>query len=138
MEAQGFQRIALKKLQTGHYRLSMKVNNKRGDFILDTGASTSCIGFESVGHFSLEAEESEVKAAGAGAINMETRIAKGNLLEIGGLPYSNIDLILFDLTHVNQALEQVDEKSVHGILGADLLKRMRAVIDYGRNCVYIK
>lgn len=138
LEAQGFHRIALKKLNTGHYKLTIEVNNKKGDFILDTGASTSCIGFESILHFILESEESEIKAAGAGAVDMETKIAKGNKLDIGGLHFSNIDMILFDLSHVNNALEQVDEKRVHGILGADLLKRMRAVIDYGRNCVYIK
>ena len=138
LEAQDFRRIALKKLKTGHYHLSLKINNKRGDFILDTGASTSCIGFENIAHFILESEDSDIKAAGAGAIDMETKIAKGNRVNIGGVEYANIDLILFDLSHVNNALAQVEEKRVHGILGADLLKRMRAVIDYGRNCLYIK
>ena len=138
LEAQNFRRIALKKLNTGHYKLSIKVNKKRGDFILDTGASTSCIGFENIAHFILESEVSEIKAAGAGAVDMETMIARGNQLDIGGLHFSNINLILFDMSHVNNALEQVDEERVHGILGADLLKSMRAVIDYGRNCVYIK
>jgi hypothetical protein len=109
-----------------------------GDFILDTGASTSCIGFDSVSHFTLLSEESEIKAAGAGALDMETKISKNNLLEIGESRLKGIDIILFDLSHVNGALQQVDEKGVHGILGADLLKQLRAVIDYGRNCFYIR
>lgn len=138
LEAQDFHRIALKKLNTGHYHLKLEINNRPGDFILDTGASTSCIGFENISYFILESEESEIKAAGAGAIDMDTKITKGNRLDIGGLHFPKIDLILFDLSHVNEALEQVDEKRVHGILGADLLKRMRAVIDYGRNCLYIR
>ena len=138
LEDQNFQRIPLKKLKTGHYQLTLKINGKSGDFILDTGASTSCIGFESVSHFRLLSEESEIKAAGAGALDMETKIAKNNLLEIGQTTVKDIDIILFDLSHVNGALQQVDEKGVHGILGADLLKQLRAVIDYGRNCFYIR
>jgi len=138
LEAEDFERIPLKKLNTGHYLLSLKINNKKGDFILDTGASTSCIAFEHIVHFNLETEASEIKAAGAGAIDMETRIAKNNGLDIGAIRVNGLDFILFDLSHVNSALAQVDEKNVHGILGADLLKKLRAVIDYGRNCFYIK
>ncbi|TDI72706.1 MAG: acid protease [Bacteroidetes bacterium] len=138
LEGQNFERIPLQKLNTGHYQLSLKINNKHGDFILDTGASTSCIGFESVSYFILNTKESEIKAAGAGATDMETKIAVNNLLEIGGVKLIDQDIIIFDLSHINSALHQVDENEIHGILGADLLKRLRAVIDYGRNCLYIR
>lgn len=137
LEGQNFQRIPLKKLSTGHYKLEMRVNHKRGDFIVDTGASTSCIGISSAAHFHLQPQASDVKAAGAGAINMKTSVALNIPLEISSLPIKSQDFVLFDLTHVNAALAQVDEKPVQGILGADLLKHLRAVIDYGRNCVYV-
>lgn len=88
--------------------------------------------------FNLNTEASEIKAAGAGAIDMETLMAKGNSLEIGGKKLRNVDFVLFDMVHVNDALTQAEEEAVDGILGADLLKRLRAVIDYGRNCFYIK
>ncbi len=138
LTGENFRRIPLKKLKTGHYKLSVKINNTRGNFILDTGASTSCIGFDSIQHFSLHTEESDIKAAGAGAIDMLTKITTGNSIGIGSVTVENLDFILFDLGHVNAALEQADEEPIHGILGADLLKRLRAVIDYGRNCFYIK
>ncbi|MBL4662360.1 MAG: clan AA aspartic protease [Flavobacteriaceae bacterium] len=138
LEDQNFKRIPLKKLKTGHYQLNLKINGVSGDFILDTGASTSCIGFENISHFMLNSEESEIKAAGAGALDMETKIAKNNLLEVEGLTVRNLEIIIFDLSHVNEALQQVNEKRIHGILGADLLKEFRAIIDYGRNCFYIR
>ena len=137
LENKGFHRIPLKKLNTGHYKLSVKINNRLGDFILDTGASTSCIGFNSIEYFNLSSEESEVKAAGAGATNMMTKISKNNSFSIGSWHIKAIDIILFDLSHVNEALDQTHETAVHGILGADFLKRTRSVIDYGRNCLYI-
>lgn len=138
LENEQFERIPLRTLKTGHYQLSLKINHVQGNFILDTGASTSCIGLESVDHFRLFSEESDVKAAGAGALDMETKVAKGNHLVLGARIITGFEIILFDLSHVNGALAQVEEKPIHGILGADLLKRVRAVIDYGRNCVYIK
>jgi hypothetical protein len=45
------------------------------NFILDTGASNSCVGFESVDLFALEAKNQRLKAAGAGATGMFTQLA---------------------------------------------------------------
>ena len=68
---------------------------------------------------------------------METALAKNNLLLIEKWKLKKLDFILIDLSHVNEALKEVDELSVHGIIGADFLKQTRAVIDYGKNCFYI-
>lgn len=135
---QNFFRIPLQKLPTGHYKFSAKVNDRLGDFILDTGASTSCIGFHCADFFLLKSEESDIKASGAGATNMDTRISVKNKLQLGAKKVGNIDFVLFDLSHVNEALSQAEAGSVHGIMGADFLKSHRAVIDYGRNCLYLK
>jgi hypothetical protein len=138
LEGNGFYRVPLKKLVTGHYKLVAKINDVHGNFILDTGASNSCIGFDSIGFFSLDSEDSDVKAAGAGAINMKTKMTRKNSLSINAKKFSPLDIILFDLSHVNDALNQANEDPVHGIIGADFLKSSRAVIDYGRNCLYVK
>lgn len=137
LEQKGFYRIILKRLKSGHYTFSAKVNNVSGVFILDTGASNSCIGFVYDSYFNLNNEESEIKAAGAGALNMETALAKNNLLVIGDWKLKKMDFILMNLSHVNEALKEANELPVHGIIGADFLKQTRAVIDYGKNCFYI-
>lgn len=138
LETKGFYRIPLKKLKTGHYKLKARVNGVMGEFILDTGASNSCIGFSSVDRFIMLTEESKVKAAGAGAINMQTQIANDNSFTIGNKTSNRMSFVIFDLSHVNEALFQVEEEAVHGILGADYLKANAAVIDYGRNVLYLK
>ena len=104
LEQNGFERIPLKKLKTGHYKLKVRVNSVLGDFILDTGASTSCIGIMEASFFKLISEKSEIKAAGAGAIDMETLATKSKTLEIEKISLSNYELVLFDLIHVNQAI----------------------------------
>jgi predicted aspartyl protease len=138
LEGDNFYRIRLKKLASGHYKLSAKINGIMGEFILDTGASTSCIGFVSTDRFMLKSEDSEITASGAGAINMETKVTRKNSFSIGRWKVDKMDFILFDLSHVNEALLQAKETEIHGIIGADFLKQRRGVIDYGRNCLYIR
>lgn len=138
MEDKGYQRIKLKFTETQHFELVAKINKIEGNFILDTGASSTCVGFEAVTHFKLLAEDSEIRAAGAGATNMLTQIAQQNSIEIKGWRTKKIDLVLFDLTHVNQALVNHKAEKVHGIIGADILKKGKAVIDYKNKALYLK
>lgn len=138
MALQDFKRIPLKRLATGHYKLTATINNSKGDFILDTGASSTCVAFSYASLFNLNYEISPIKAAGAGATGMETHLSNNNTLAIQDQIFKNFTCILFDLTHVNTALIEANESPIHGIIGADLLKKYRAVIDYGRNCMYIK
>lgn len=138
MEGKGYHRIKLKFTETNHFELVARINKIEGNFILDTGASSSCVGFEAVEHFNLLAEESEVRAAGAGATNMLTRIAQQNTIEIKGWKKKKIALVLFDLTHVNEALVNHKAEKVHGIIGADILKNGKAVIDYKNRALYLK
>ena len=84
------------------------------------------------------AKASKIKAAGAGAINMETQISKKNTISLGKWTKQRIVLVLFNLDHVNTALTQHDAQPVHGIIGADILRTGKAVIDYDKNCLYLK
>lgn len=138
LEGKGYHRIKLKFTETNHFELVARINKIEGNFILDTGASSSCVGFEAVEHFKLLAEESEIRAAGAGATNMLTQIAQKNSIEIKAWKMKKIDLVLFDLTHVNQALVNHKAEKVHGIIGADILKKGKAIIDYKNKALYLK
>lgn len=131
-------KIKLKKIVTNHLELTAKINGIKGRFILDTGASNSCVGLDMKSYFNLISKESEVKAAGAGAIDMETQQSENNSLRIGDWKTKTCDLVLFDLTHVNMALKQHKAKEVHGIIGADILERGKALIDYDKKLLFLK
>lgn len=136
--AKNYYRIKLKTTATNHLALKATINDVEGDFILDTGASSSCVGNEEADHFNLFTEDSDIRAAGAGASNMLTRISTENSVQIGEWKKKKIDLVLFNLSHVNQALENHDAEPVHGIIGADILEKGKAIIDYKRKCLYLK
>lgn len=134
----GYAKIKLKLTKTNHFELKATINGVKGLFILDTGASSSCVGFEAVETFKLNAKDSEIKAAGAGATDMLTQIAKKNKLKIGKWKKDKVVLILFNLTHVNTALTTYNAQPVDGIIGADILKKGKAIIDYDKKYLYLK
>jgi len=138
LSKKGYTKIKLHYTKTNHLELKAKINGVKGKFILDTGASNSCIDFTFVEKFNLQAEDSEVKAAGAGAIDMQTKVSKRNSIKIGKWSSKRASIILFDLTHVNTALANHDSGVVHGIIGADILKKAKAIIDYNKKYLYIK
>ena len=123
---------------TNHLELDAEINGVKGRFILDTGASNSCVGLELIERFKLISEESEIKAAGAGATDMETQKSENNSLKIGKWKTNECDLVLFDLTHVNTALKQHDAEEVDGIIGADILEQGKAFIDYNKKALHLK
>ena len=131
-------KIKLTKIATNHLELKAKINGVKGSFILDTGASNSCVGLDLIEYFKLDAQESETKAAGAGATDMETKQSENNKLKIGNWKTNKCNLVLFDLLHVNNALTQHHANEVHGIIGADILQKGKAFIDYSNQILYLK
>ena len=138
LEKKAYVRIPLEMTETNHFALEVKVNGISGRFILDTGASNTCIGFENIERFKLTSEASEIKAAGAGATNMDTLIATKNRIQIGTWQQKRCKIVLFDLVHVNEALTTHNATPVDGIIGADVLEKAKAVIDYGKRKLYLK
>lgn len=134
----GYIKVKLKLTKTNHFEIKATLNGVKGLFILDTGASNSCVGFEAIETFKLTAKDSEVKAAGAGATDMFTQVSKKNKLKIGKWKKDKVALVLFNLTHVNTALLNHNSKPVDGIIGADILKKAKAVIDYDKRYLYLK
>lgn len=138
LKEKGYKRIKFKISKTQHLLIKAKINDIQGNFILDTGASNSCVGFDSIEYFELLASESDTKAAGAGGVGMETQTSLKNTLKIGRWASKDFGLVIFDMSHVNEALRQYKAKPVHGIIGADILMQGKAIIDYYNNCFYLK
>ena len=130
--------IQLVLTATNHLEIIAKINGISGRFILDTGASNTCVGFDKIEFFNLTSKESKIKAAGAGATNMETLISTKNEIKIGNWKKNKLKIVHFDLVHVNEALTAHKALPVDGIIGADILKKSKAIIDYNKGCVYLK
>lgn len=138
LKDKGYKKISFKISKTQHLRIKAKINGIEGDFILDTGASNSCVDFEGIEHFKLNALDSETKAAGAGGVGMLTKSSFENMLQMGRWKTNALSLVIFDMSHVNEALRLYKARPVHGIIGADILLKGKAIIDYYNHCLYLK
>lgn len=138
LKDKGYSKIKLKFTKTNHFEIKASINGIKGKFILDTGASNSCVGFEAIERFNLKVKDSEIKAVGAGASDMLTQISKSNDIKLGKWKRSRVALILFNLSHVNTGLINHNAEPVDGIIGADILKKGKAIIDYEKKYLYLK
>ena len=138
LNKENYKKIKFKVTKTQHLLIKAKINDVVGNFILDTGASSSCVGFESIDDFNLIAKKSKTKASGAGATGMFTQISHKNKVQLGAWKSSDFSLVIFDLSHVNDALTCHKVKPVQGIIGADVLMKGKAIIDYYNCFLYLQ
>ena len=137
LKSEGYSSVKLIFLKTKHYLIEAKVNSINGRFILDTGASNSCICTSLEGKFKVISEESKEKASSANSEMTHTKISKRNVIQIGKWN-SNASLITFDMNHINNALSQKKIDSIDGIIGADILKKSNSILDYKSNKLFMK
>ena len=133
----GYSSVKLIFLKTKHYLVEAKVNSINGRFILDTGASNSCICTSLEDKFKVISEYSKEKASSANSEMTNTKISKRNIIQIGKWE-DKINLITFDMNHINNLLSEEKVNPIDGIIGADILKKSKSVIDYESNKLYLK
>jgi len=138
LKSQGYTSINLKKTGTNHYQIKAILNDIEGLFILDTGASNTCADLTQTEKFKLISENSEIKASSATNLMQETKISKKNKLQVGKWNSKSCSVVLFDMNHINTALNERKIQKVDGIIGADTLKKGKAFIDYEKNRLYLK
>lgn len=138
LRSKGYTRVRLQTLPTNHYVVVANLNGVEGRFILDTGASTTCVSAELTADFHLNAKPSEEKASSASANELDTEVAYHNYLKVGSWYSQRRSVVLFDMQAVNHALQKLDIESVDGIIGADVLQSTKAVIDYQNDWLYLK
>jgi len=126
----------LRVTKTKHLWCAARVNGKNAVLLVDTGASNSCIHSELQEHFELILKGEPFDAAGASAGKMKATLTSKCKLELSKDSADKHAFVLLDLNHVNQTLQNQGTRKIDGILGADFLKRKKAVIDYGERMLY--
>lgn len=137
LKSVGYISVKLKLLKTNHYLLKACINGVEGKFILDSGASSSCVCLSLENKFKIDSKKNKIKASSATSNMEDTRLSKNNTIELRKWR-STINLVSIDMTHINRVLSEKETESVDGIIGADVLKKSKAVIDYESNKLYLK
>ena len=138
LEQNKYSSTTFKRIKTNHIQIKAEINGIKGAFIIDTGASNSCIDLENYHLFKIFPEESSEKASSATDEISKTMISKKNKVKIGKWVRKNVSIVLFDMSFINKTLEEHGAKSVNGIIGADLLKKGKGIIDYSGKKLFLK
>ena len=115
---------------SNHILIECKINYVSGIFIVDTGASNSCINYLLSTKFNVEFKKSNEAASSATNEISETYYSKNNTLKIGDFQKNDFDLVLFDMTFINNSLKEKGVSYVDGIIGSDILNELNVCINY--------
>ena len=105
LKKKGYSSVKLIFLETKHYLIEAKVNGVSGSFILDTGASSSCICTSLENNFKIISKQTIEKASSATSKISNTKISKNNTIQIGKWE-NKINLITFNMSYINHALNE--------------------------------
>ena len=100
LKEKGFIPVQMKRTITDHFEVEAILNGQPGRFIVDTGASNTCVAVEHADRFGLISEEAEVTAAGAGNAEMEAWISPENSLTLGKWKKKKQPIVPVSYTHL--------------------------------------
>jgi hypothetical protein len=136
--SQGYQMVPLRRLATGHFAVDGMAGATTLTLILDTGASHTILDRQRSERFRLALREERSRAAGLGVSDQAVATGVLRQVAVGPIRLDSLAVSVLDLGHVNGALRQMRVPPVDGIMGADMLLRKRAVIDYGTTRLYVR
>ena len=138
LNKQQFVKVKLYKIKTQHLICFGSINNVKATFLIDTGASNSCISVENIDVYDLKTEGEKFEASGASDKKMEAILSKECGFKLGRFSMKKQKFVLLDLNHINSLLESQNVKKINGIIGAEFLKAAKAIIDYDNLNLFLK
>ena len=136
MLAKGYTALDLHKIQTGHITVWMNVNGKPCVFLVDTGGGATLIDKNRRRKYGLETTQTANYATGIGSV--ESLVATKATFQVNGIDIDVDYLYLMDIAYINKEFRKNHASQVDGVLGTDFLERHAAVIDYGREKMYLR
>ena len=131
-------RIKMHAIASNHFKIISKINGVKGVFILDTGASSTFLDISLKDKFKLKSKTSLIEASGAGPNKLTTQLSKNNSIKIGSWRSEKFQILLIDLSNVNNAFASIKAQAVDGIIGTDILKIGNGILDYEKRYLYLK
>ncbi len=117
-----------------HILIIGRINGKKANFLVDTGASRTVFDDHEVMAFLKEAcfEDNEKLSTGLGTSEMPSRVTVIDEIRFGRLKIRNYPSVVINLSNVHNSYEALGLPRIVGVLGGDLLHKHQCKIDYGR------
>ena len=115
-----------------HIMVKGSIHGKEANFLIDTGASRSVFDPKIISTFidDLQFEKKEGMTAGVGSSDLEAVTFLIDRFSIGALEITDYQAVALDLENIHEMYGKLGLPRIDGIMGGDLLKRYKAVINY--------
>ncbi|POZ63207.1 aspartyl protease family protein [Chromobacterium alticapitis] len=124
--------VPLTKQANGFVAVKARLNGVDGRFLLDSGASMTCVDRKQAARFGLENEGTAQTSHGSAGATEIKRVADKQLEWGGRLAADKLAVYLTDFDAINQGLAEEGIAAVDGVIGMDVLSAQHAVLDYGQ------
>ena len=115
-----------------HIMVKGMIHGKEANFLIDTGASRSVFDPNTITDFidDIQFEKKEGMTAGVGSSDLESSTFIIDNFSIGNLEINNYEAVALDLENIHEMYAKIALPHIDGIIGGDLLKKYKAVINY--------
>ena len=115
-----------------HIMIKGLIHGKEANFLVDTGASRSVFDTKTISSFieNIEFEKKEGMTAGVGSSDLESAVFIIDTFSLGTMEILNYEAVALDLENIYEMYGKLGLPHIDGILGGDLLRLYRAVINY--------
>jgi hypothetical protein len=124
LKKQNYVAVPLRRLETGHLVVPVQVAGKKLLLGLDTGAHHTALDRFRVRHLDLDWDD-----------DFQCELED---MEIAGIKTGPFWVEAHDLTDANRSLKYYNDPAMDGLLGADVLRPLSAVIDHAGAIVYLR
>lgn len=133
----GFTAVPVRELLTGHHLVQAQLNGKPASFVLDTGANRTVLHAPFAAEFGLTG--STLGRGGAIGVGGAVQASQASIrsLAIGDIAIRRNRIMMTDLGQVTNLLSPISGTRVYGIIGQDVLKEHRAIIDVAKPILYL-
>ena len=115
-----------------HIMVKGMIHGKEANFLIDTGASRSVFDPKTISNFidDIQFEKKEGLTAGVGSSDLESASFKIDTFSLGELEITDYEAVALDLENIHEMYGKLKLPHIDGIIGGDLLKKHKAVINY--------
>ena len=115
-----------------HIMVKGIIHGKEANFLIDTGASRSVFDPKTISNFidDIQFEKKEGLTAGVGSSDLESSTFKIDTFSLGELEIADYEAVALDLENIHEMYDKLKLPHIDGIIGGDLLKKHKAVINY--------
>ena len=115
-----------------HIMVKGMIHGKEANFLIDTGASRSVFDPKTISNFidDIQFEKKEGLTAGVGSSDLESATFIIDVFSIGEVEIYDYEAVALDLENIHEMYGKLGLPRIDGIIGGDLLKRYKSVINY--------